>query len=169
MLMANNKKTNNKKFRLMPFETMHESGIKSTTANITRSMLYSDAFLALNLRQRMLYVYMKSEYYGKPKDDLKGFSAQYNDDFNGTPTPFFTFNWTKAKKAGYTSKKTFYDDVDELIEHGLIDCRYSGKNSRSKSLYMFSTRWRKYGTQEFKTSNFLRTTSGVKKYGQSKT
>lgn len=151
-------------YKLEDFETKDFNGILSTTANLTRSKIYDDAFLSLNFRQRCLFTYMQSEYYGKAKDDLSVFPEEYRGkQSNNKPKLYFTFNWAKAQRIGYTNKQQFYNDINALIEKGFIDCIIDGQPQKQKSLYKFSSRWKKYGTKDYQIDDRVRTYSGARK------
>ncbi|HOD36425.1 MAG TPA: hypothetical protein PLR20_14505 [Syntrophales bacterium] len=63
----------------------------------------------------------------------------------------FDFTYPEARKYGF-AEGTFSNIINHLVEHGFIDLAYKGGlrgDSRSKSLFTLSERWRKYGTEEF--------------------
>ena len=61
------------------------------------------------------------------------------------------FTYAEAQNQyGFTEGK-FLRAIDDLLRVGLIDIAKSGFGLRKdKTLYSISTRWRKYGTDEFK-------------------
>lgn len=130
------------------------------------SMLKSDAWKQLSSNQKVLYITCKIQ--GFKRNDKASFDEQYR----GNPR-YFTMNRYKYTKvyALYNSnnQKGFHRDMDALIEHGFIECVISGRATRSKSLYRFSEKWKKYGTDEFYISPKVRTVSGNNKYNAIKT
>lgn len=48
-------------------------------------------------------------------------------------------------EGGNFLNRDFYNDLKRLEEVGLIDCLQRGKNTRTKSVYVPSDRWKKYG------------------------
>lgn len=138
--MSNRKRQYQKK----PFES---TGVSSdTSANIYMSMLTSEAFMSLTASQRVLYLYCKAQHYGEKKKDS-------DDQFTMN-----RFKW--QEKYGLYKKgneKGFYRDMNRLIEVGLIDCVFCGADSRTKSVYRFSERWQKYGTDEYVVPETVKT------------
>ncbi len=43
----------------------------------------------------------------------------------------------------YTNESQFYKDRDLLVKYGFIEIIENGKNTRTKSIYMLSDKWRK--------------------------
>ncbi len=136
--------TRRKKYRPKPFEsrgtTFTDDNGKvraDTSANIFKSMLYSEAFRSLKTAQKILYVYCKSEYYGsrKPGKDHKELEAD-ND--------LFYFNWDlalKNKLYAPSNSSKFYKDMQVLIDYGFIERVLSGKGHKQKTVYRFSDKW----------------------------
>lgn len=118
------------------FESNGSKG--DTSANIYMSMLTSPAFVRLTPRQKTLYVYCKAQYYGEKH------KAEQEQ---------FTMNRSKWHNLYglYSNGGTryFYEDMSKLIAVGLIDCVSCGADARQKSIYRFSSRWLKYGTNEY--------------------
>ena len=50
----------------------------------------------------------------------------------------------------YTNMNQFYADRDALITHGFIRVVADGHTVRKANVYQFSSKWRKYGTKDFK-------------------
>lgn len=134
------------KYRPKPFESRGEKFIGTngklmadTSANIYESLLTSEAFKNLTVKQRLLYIYCKSQYYGhrKPEKDFPDI-----DDFQGAD--LFYLNWASVQKYGLYTKtmhSNFYKDMGQLITHGFISRVSSGKHSKSKTIYKFSSGW----------------------------
>lgn len=130
-----------KKYIPKAFESAGNSN--DTSANIYESMLLSPAFISLKPRQRMLYVYCKSQYYGKrkPAKDYKELEL-YQEE-----TCFYMNRATIRKYGLYAEKsnKEFYADIKELIDKGFITRELQGGgNGHTKSVYKFSSKWREY-------------------------
>ena len=144
--------------RFIPKDIESAKGVGDTSANIYRSMLLHPVCKDLTASQFRLYVYCKSELYGKNRHDLDRFPAYVRED-----PAYFTFNKAKWQKDGlyglYSNSGQFYRDMAALIEHGLIDCIQSGYTTRTKSLYRFSTRWQLWGTKDFTVPTSVMTTS----------
>lgn len=59
------------------------------------------------------------------------------------------YTYTEALKKGFTRPR-FRGALDELIAKGFIDVTHrGGAYDRDKSLYSISTRWEKYGKEDF--------------------
>ena len=120
------------------FESMGGSG--DAFARIYESMLISPAFLDLSKNQRLLYVCMKAQWYGKrkPRKDYEGVEGLQGDDV-------FYFPRTSAERYGlYTrnNHKQLSKDIEALQEKGFIETVASGKATFKKSIYRFSDHWR---------------------------
>ena len=101
-------------------------------AKIYASMLQSPAWKNLTKPQQILYVYMKLQ-----------FKSESREKVPGKPDTYFYFNqslWEKSYGL-YTNLRSFYRDRDALIENGFIDMVESGRNTRTKAVYMLSYRW----------------------------
>ena len=124
------------------------TGVPSdTSANIYESMLLSPAWKSLTSNQQVLYLTCKAQYYAEKTTHKP---AQYPDGNEA----LFTMNRAKwrDKYELYTGNNSagFYRDMKALIEKGFIACIESGRNTRTKSIYLLSHRWRDYGTDRFK-------------------
>jgi hypothetical protein len=111
-----------------------------TSANIYESMLLSAAFNDLTKNQRLLYIYMKAQYYGKRKP---GKDFPEIEQFQGEE--LFYFNFSLAEKYHlYTraNHQQFYNDIKEIERHGFIETVSNGKSNKKKNIYIFSSRWR---------------------------
>lgn len=120
------------------FESTGE--VRDTSANIYESMLQSAAYRDLTKNQRLLYVYMKAQYYGKrkPEKDFPGMEQFQGDDL-------FYFNLSLADKYGLYSRGNrgqFYNDVKSLQEHGFIRVVSNGHSTKSRSIYKFIGDWK---------------------------
>lgn len=148
-----------------PFESDNTLNKKDTHASIYRTMILSKAYKELTPQQKHLYTLCKSELYGKGKNDLRQFDEYFESAGidKHTHPEYFCMNWGKVKKGSlydcYTNTNSFRKDINSLIEHGLIDCVLCGADSRSKSLYRLSDRWRFYGTDRFEVPENVKTIS----------
>lgn len=115
------------KYTPKPFESV---GGNKLSANIYATMIQSDAWSKLSKNARLLYVYMKMQYYGqRPIPEH--------------PAVDFVFNWALVSKTYklYSNYKRFENDRNMLIEYGFIELIENGKNTRTKSIYRFSDKW----------------------------
>ena len=123
-----------KKYQKKLFESTGES--YDVSANIYLSMIKSEAWLSLTKNQRLLYLYLKMQYYSQKRKPNK-------DDKS-----MFYFNQTKWMNEyqlySEGNKKSFYNDIEQLIIKGFIDCVSSGKTTRERNIYKYSSRWQNY-------------------------
>ena len=113
-----------------------------TSANIYGSMLESPAFKDLSKNQRLLYIYMKKQYYGTKKP-----GKDYPDMPELQGNELFYFNMARAVKYGLYSRsndRQFYHDISEIEHHGFIKTISSGKATKSKSIYKFIGEWKQW-------------------------
>jgi len=120
------------------FESMGKAN--DTSANIYESMLNSAAFQDLTKNQRLLYIYMKAQYYGKrkPGKDHPDIEELQGDDK-------FYFNLAIAVKYGLYasgSRKQLYGDIKAIEEHGFIKTVSKGRGNHTRSIYQFVGEWR---------------------------
>ncbi len=119
----------NRKYIPKAFESI---GGQNLSANIYASMMQSNAWMKLTKQARLLYVYMKLQYYGaKPIKDH--------------PNTDFVFNWALVSKTYrlYKNHTSFERDRDLLIEYGFIETVENGRFSRTKNIYRFSDKWQR--------------------------
>lgn len=115
---------------------------KDTTASLYNSMLTHPAFTTLKTRQKILYVYIKLQLFGKRKP-----RHDYPDIEEVSSDLCFYLNHAAVVEYGlYTEKnhKDFYQDMQELEEHGFIEKISSGRAQRKKSIYKFSSKWQEW-------------------------
>ena len=105
---------------------------------MAESMMTSKAWLALNLRQRGLYLYMKAKY--KPKASNGVLIDSNADDISVV---------TKEMHKLYGDLRTFREDIDKLIACGFVRLIASGRFNRSPNIYGFSALWQKYGQDDY--------------------
>lgn len=117
-------------------------GAKDPYAGIYETMLRSPAFLNMTKNQRLLYVYMKAQYYGKrkPKNDFPDIEQFQRDDL-------FYFNMALAEKYGLYSRsndRQFYADIKAIEQHGFIKTVSNGRSTKSRSIYQFTSEWQQW-------------------------
>ena len=131
-----------KKYIPQGFESFGYSN--DTSANIYLSMLVSPAWLALTKNAQILYVYCKSQYYAERRKPIPQI-RQLNDT---QLKRCFTMNkskWLDIYHIYNSEYGQFYKDMAMLVEQGFIEVVESGKSNRTKSIYMFSDKWREKG------------------------
>lgn len=122
-------------------KAFESTGISNdTSANIYGSMLDSSAFKDLTKNQRLLYVYMKKQYYGtrKPERDFPDVEQLQGAEL-------FYFNLALAVKYGLYSRandRQFYNDIAAIEQHGFIKTVSSGRATKSRFIYKFVGDWK---------------------------
>lgn len=126
------------KYTPKSFESLGNSN--DTSANIYMSMLLSPAWQSLTKNAQVLYLYCKAQYYAekrKPKSKIR--------QLNETQQKMcFTMNkskWLDLYHIYKSDNGQFNKDMKMLIDYGFIEIVESGKTSRTKSIYMFSSKW----------------------------
>lgn len=112
-------------------------------AAFSQDMQQDSAWRALEARQRALYI----EYCLMQKTAPGSINAP-GKDYPGV-VPFqsheaFYLNWQMMKGSGLygaKNRKTFYGDIQRLIEAGFLECLMNGKTRRVKSVYRLSAKW----------------------------
>ena len=127
--------SNSKKLKI-PTNFSFESANKNYDfTKICRDMQKSAAWKSLSLRQRGLYLELKSKF-------------TVNRKTLETNAENISYTTTEAKKV-YGDLRTFRADIDALINAGFIKQVVSGVPTMSASIYGFSDRWKDYGTDKF--------------------
>ena len=120
------------------FESTGENG--DPFLMIFESMLVSQAFLDLTKNHRLLYVYLKAQFYGKrkPENDIPDI-----DGIKGNDVFYFNRELAVRRYKLYTdgNRSSFYADIKELEKHGFIITVSNGRATKSKSIYKFSDKW----------------------------
>lgn len=146
-----------KKYQKKLFESTGET--YDVSANIYLSMIKSEAWLSLTKNQRLLYVYLKVQYYSQKRKP------------NKENKEMFYFNQTKwlneYQLYSEGNKKSFYNDMEQLIIKGFIDCVSSGKTTREKNIYQYSSRWQNYNENKYVDPKCM-TYSMLKKFNNKK-
>ena len=127
-------------------KAFESTGVSSdTSANIYMSMLMSHAWRELTANQQRLYLYCKAQYYGEKRKPTTDEYPQGNDQF-------FFMNQSKwCSLYGLykeNNRAAFYRDMEALIKNGFVTCIQSGKTTRTKSIYAFSSKWQTYCTSD---------------------
>lgn len=122
------------------FESTGEA--RDTSANIYESMLKSAAFQDLSKNQRLLYMYMKAQYYGKrkPGRDFPDVEKMQGDDK-------FYFNLSLAVDYGLYARggrKQLYADIKAIEAHGFIKTISKGRGDHTRSIYQFVGEWKSW-------------------------
>lgn len=118
------------KYKIRNFES---GKTKDIFATIYADMIQSQAWKELTNNARVLYIYMKLQYYGqKPINEMED---------------YFYFNkamYTKTYKL-YTNVGQFYKDRDLLVKNGFIEIvGGSTKTTREKMIYRYSDKWKEF-------------------------
>ena len=114
-----------------PFESLHENG---AFTKISNDMIKSKAWNKLSLRQQGLYFHLKTK-----------FTKYKNQDTNVN-----NISIPKSEASTlYGDLSTFRKDIDVLIDTGFIRQIESGWNTRTANIYVFSDKWKLYGSENF--------------------
>lgn len=126
--------------------------------SIPLSLTLSEAYRSLsgNGIKLLIYVYSLEHNYKR---------NTHPDDAKGTKRERWYFYCPKnsGDKCGVTGN-SFPRAITELIEKGFIDCIASGKHSKTKSIYCYSERWKKYGANDYEIPAKVCNTTLLKKY-----
>ena len=114
-------------------------------AALYRSLLLSDAFTSLSKGAKILYVYCALHIHNagriRPGKDFPNIPELQGDDV-------FYLNRAlvceRYRLYNPTNGKSFYSDVAELLEHGLIERISNGKEQKRKSVYKMSNLWKRW-------------------------
>ena len=131
-----------RKKRYTPKTFESDGRTNDTSANIYESMLESKAFKDLTKNQRLLYVYMKAQHYGKRKP-----GKDFPDREDLQEESVFYFNMAVAEKYVLYSRNnhtSFYNDIKALVNHGFIRVVSTGKTVMKKSIYDFCGDWKNW-------------------------
>ena len=120
---------------------------KESKIYITKELLKSPAYRSLGRVAMLLYQDFLA------KRDMRPIGkGKWHCHNNGA----IIFTVTEAVKKGY-SRDQFRNGIDELQEKGLLDIAHQGKGGRKPlngmadvSLYWIDTRWKYYGTGDFR-------------------
>lgn len=101
-------------------------------------MMDSEAWQALTLRQQGLYLHLKRKY--RPKIKSGRYISSNENDISIPKAEALTL---------YGNLRTFWADLDALIDHGFMKLVHSGYTTREPNIYGFSARWKDYGNPGF--------------------
>lgn len=119
---------------------------EDTFAQIYESVLRGGAFQSLAPRVQMLYVYTRMQEVGKRKPNRELKNTPVEELVKSEDCFFFPLNVAAQYTNRYNSKpSSLYKDMRTLEKYGFIDIVVSGKNTRTKSVYRYSDRWKQYG------------------------
>lgn len=123
-----------------------ETQNKKAFARIYDDMMLSEAFVTLTVRQKMLYVVAKMQFYGhrKPAKDYPDIEAFRSESC-------FYLNRALGVRYGLyppTNHRDFYKDIDVLIKHGFIERISNGRSNQKKSIYRFSGDWKNFKNEK---------------------
>lgn len=140
--------------RILP-KTKKKSCPKDVSANIYLSMLMSQAWHNLTLKQKELYLYCKAQYFGESKTESEHkTNNEIEKDVNANLQIRFTMNKSKWCEIYHLysdgGQRHFYKDIKSLVDNGFIKVVESGKTSRTKNIYEFSDKWREKGAYKHK-------------------
>ena len=126
-----------KKYTPKPFES---KGGKDSFAMIFMSQVKSPAFMDLTDKQRLIYMYMKLQFYGQRNRPMKDYPDIADSE------QYFYFNLQLAKEYGLVksdgSRGLLYANIKAIEDHGFIKTISNGREVKQKSIYVFSMDWR---------------------------
>lgn len=126
------------------------------TTQIMYTMLISPAFKDLTARQRMLYVYAKSQFYGavsRPSGDFKdenGNTIEQFKRYDGKECFYLNHKLMSDVFGLYpkTNHRDLYFDIEALIQRGFIE-RVTGQERKKttetnhmRNIYKYSEKWK---------------------------
>ena len=127
---------------------------KDVSSNIYYSMLISNAWKKLTPKQKELYLYCKLQLWGQSPSAKELRTEKETDEGNCDISIRFHFNkslWCdKYGLYSNSGQRHFYEDIQALIDNGFIILVSSGKNTRTKNIYEFSSKWQEQGMFENK-------------------
>lgn len=125
----------NKKFKPPTNYDFESNNQQYDFTKICRDMQRSKAWNTLNLRQRGLYLHLKSKFTVNKK------TLENNQNNISIPT--------SEAKTFYGDLRTFRKDIDKLIANGFIRQIISGVPTLNASIFGFSDNWKYYDTDKF--------------------
>lgn len=114
------------------------------------SLCESAAWKALTPRQQVLYIWFRFQWKDVGSKNTPSGDYPNNEAFQ---RPYIVYmNKAVAVQTGLYTKvqggnfnaRDFYKDVQRLEAVGFITCLQKGKNTRTKSVYELSERWKNY-------------------------
>lgn len=130
-------RTRKSKYKPLSFEC---AGSSVVNASISLSMMQSDAWKQLSHSAMVLYLHMKTQLFAVPYAD-----KPLNDDGEKDRT-LFVFNRAMYTKVFpiFTNGEQFRRYSHELIKYGFIELVQSGKITRTKNIYRYSSNWKSW-------------------------
>ena len=113
---------------------------------LSKSLIRSNAFQSLGATAIIVFLEFRMRCQVDPPKGKPGRNSEWTITNNGQ----LTFSYAEAEKR-HISRPRFMRALDELISKGFLDVTHSGLGiKRDKSKYAISSRWEKWGTDEFK-------------------
>ena len=132
-----------------PFESKTKFG---EFTKICSDMLESPAGIELTAAQIGLYLQIKKKF--RPKV-VHGKVVSENSQ---------NISFTKAEGLkSFGDGRTFFKNIDRLIDLGFIDCIASGYTTRTCNIYGLSERWKQYGQADYKVPHTVMRPCTVRK------
>lgn len=131
----------NKRKRNANFKPFESRTLNSRYVRITESMLKSKAWKELDPYEHSAYLSFKLKYFERRtdgSDNRKNISLTYEE------------------MKPVMSPDRFKKCIDNLIKYGFIDIVEHRPQTRNATIYGFSDRWHKYGTDDFKEHQRVR-------------
>lgn len=122
-----------------------------TTTTLTFSMMTSEAFKDLTARQRMLYVYAKSQFYGarsRPSTDFR--DIEEFKEYKGQKYFYLNHKLLVDVYGLYpkTNHRSLYADIKALVSHGFIEWytepKAINKSNHMRAIYRYSEAWKQW-------------------------
>lgn len=111
---------------------------------ITRSMIYSEAFMSLNAVALKLYDVLRLKF--------------HNEEKNNTDFAFSKSLGVKLLQLSSNSEKSIRKGLQELVQKGFIEQTFissgGGKNNKIPNRYKFSANWKNYKREYSKDKRY---------------
>lgn len=120
-----------------------------TTTLLTYSMMISGAFKDLTARQRMLYVYAKSQFYGarsRPCNDFRDIPEF--KEYKGQKYFYLNHRLLTDVYGLYpkNNHRDLYKDIAELVKHGFMEYytepKAVNKSNHMRTIFRYSEAWK---------------------------
>ena len=98
-------------------------------------------FIRPRPQQQRLYLYCKAQYYAEKRKPL-GDSLCFTMNQSKWSSLYGLYERSNARG--------FYRDMTALMDHGFVERLVSGRATRTKNIYRFSSAWTAFGTEDFK-------------------
>lgn len=140
---------------------LQRPGSKKNFVQLYHDMLDSPAFHDLSGSQAKLFLYCRREAFGRAQSDYESGNIE-GLSFSGESSRLFYLNEALVKKQhklyNANDKRGFRRDMEALVSHGFVDVVLNRAVSHKPNVYALSTRWTKWGTEEFSTPDSVKTT-----------